>query len=277
MTPPEPSSLISQPSSVLWTDSHCHLAMEDFDADRAEVAARAEAQRVYRLVVVGTHPGDWAACAGLARNPHSRATAGLHPHEASRWGSACAASLAQALRDTSVAAVGEIGLDYHYDFSPRESQRAAFSAQLRLAAQEGLPVVVHSREAFEDTVALLRPFAPNLEGVIHCFTYGPKEAEAFLKLGMHLSFSGIVTFPKAPLIREAALLTPWDKLMVETDAPYLAPVPHRGKRCEPAHAAVVGRFIAALKGLGEAEAAEITSANAGRLFWVRRESGAGSR
>jgi len=271
------SSRDPQPASLQWTDSHCHLAMEAFDADRAEVAQRAETQGVARLVVVGTHPGDWAACADLARTPNRRATAGLHPHEASHWDRACAAALSRVFQETSAAAVGEIGLDYHYDLSPRETQRVAFSAQLALAAEEGLPVVVHSRDAFEDTVELIRPFSPTLIGVIHCFTYGPREAEAFLKLGMHLSFSGIVTFPSAPLIREAALLTPWERLLVETDAPYLAPVPHRGKRCEPWHAAVVGRFVAGLKGLGEAEAAKITSQNAARLFGWDREQGAGSR
>lgn len=253
--------------------------MEAFDADRTEVAQRAKALGVVRLVVVGTHPGDWAACADLASTPNRRATAGLHPHEASQWDRACEASLSRALREPSVAAVGEIGLDYHYDLSPREIQRTAFSAQLAMAADLGLPVVVHSRNAFEDTVDLLRPFSPALKGIIHCFTYGPREAEAFLNLGMHLSFSGIVTFPSAPLIREAVLLTPWEGLLVETDAPYLAPVPHRGKRCEPWHAAVVGRFVAALKGLGEAEAAEITSSNAARLFgWEKkREQGGGIR
>jgi len=284
MTPPDPTSLSPQlstidphPPSLRWTDSHCHLAMESFDADRTEVAERAGALGVTRLVVVGTHPGDWAACANLARTPDRRATAGLHPHEASRWGRACEAALSSALRETAVAAVGEIGLDYHYDLSPRETQRAAFSAQLALASEKGLPVVVHSRDAFKDTVALLTPFVPALNGVIHCFTYGPREAEAFLELGMHLSFSGIVTFPSAPLIREAALLTPWARLLVETDAPYLAPVPHRGKRCEPWHAAVVGRFVAELKGVEEAEAAGMTNGNAARLFGWDREQGAGSR
>lgn len=263
---PQPSTLNSQLSTVLWTDSHCHLAMNEFDSDRAEVEARAQAAGVFRLLVVGTHPEDWAACAGLARRSDRLATAGLHPHEASRWDVPCRSTLIQALDDPAVAAVGEIGLDYHYDLAPRNIQRAAFEAQLTLAANRALPVVVHSREAFEDTVAHLKPFAPDLRGVIHCFTYGPREAEVFLELGLLLSFSGIVTFPKAPLVREAALLMPWERLLVETDAPYLAPVPHRGKRCEPSHAAVVGRFMAALKGLGEREAAQITNENAARLF-----------
>ncbi len=279
MTPLDPSSLIPHPSTVPWTDSHCHLAMKEFDSDRAETEARAEAAGVSRMVVVGTHPEDWAACAELARRPDRRATAGLHPHEASRWDAPCRSALVRALEDPAVAAVGEIGLDYHYDLAPRGIQRAVFEAQIAMAAERALPVVVHSREAFDDTVALLKPFAPDLKGVIHCFTYGPGEAEVLLELGLHLSFSGIVTFPKAPLVREAALITPWDRLLVETDAPYLAPAPHRGKRCEPAHAAVAGRFIAGLKGMEEAEAARITSANAARLFgWDRnRKQGEGSR
>lgn len=262
-----PLSPISSDSSIpQWTDSHCHLAMADFDGDRAEVGQRAESAGVGRLVVVGTTPEDWGACAELAREPRRRSTAGLHPHEASRWSASVAAALAGALDDRAVAAVGEIGLDYHYDLSPREAQLEAFAAQLAMAAERDMPVVVHSREAFQDTVDLMRPFVPHLRGIIHCFTYGPSEAEAFLAMGLHLSFSGIVTFPKAPLIREAALLTPWSRLLVETDAPYLAPIPFRGKRCEPAHVAVVGRFIASLKGVTELEAARITSGNAGRLF-----------
>ena len=129
-----------------------------------------------------------------------------------------------------------------------------------------MPLVVHSREAFEDTAAILREALPTLKGVIHCFTYGPREAEAFLELGLLLSFSGIVTFPKAPSIRQAAALTPLNRLLTETDAPYLAPVPHRGKRCEPAHAAAVGRFLADLRGVEEAEMASKTTMNASNLF-----------
>ena len=256
----------SQPLTVPWADSHCHLAMSDFDGDRAQTEARAEEAGVFRMVVVGTTPEDWAPAAALARLPSRRCTAGLHPHEAARWDEACRRGLRLALAEQAIGAVGEIGLDYHYDLSPRDIQRKVFEAQLGLAAELALPVVVHSREAFTDTVDLLAAFLPGLKGVIHCFTYGPAEAETFLELGLHLSYSGIVTFPKAPLIREAALLTPWDRLLVETDAPYLAPVPHRGKRCEPAHAAITGRFVASLKGAEEEEAARRTSANAAQLF-----------
>ncbi len=259
----------------MWTDSHCHLAMPDFDGDRAGAEERAQEAGVFRMVVVGTTPEDWAPASALARLPGRRCTAGLHPHEAARWDEECRSGLRLALSEPAIGAVGELGLDYHYDLSPRDVQRKVFEAQLGLAAELALPVVIHSREAFADTVDLLAAFLPGLRGVIHCFTYGPAEAEAFLELGFHLSFSGIITFPKAPLIREAALLTPWDRLLVETDAPYLAPVPHRGKRCEPAHVALVGRFLATLKGVSEMEAAHATSENAARLF--RWEQGAGSR
>jgi TatD DNase family protein len=250
----------------VWTDSHNHLAMGEFSPDREAVLTRAAEAGVKRMVVVGTCPEDWAPAAGFASRPGFRATAGLHPHEASRWTADLESRLAEALGRPGVTAVGETGLDYHYDLSPREIQREAFARQVHMAAERRLPLVIHSREAFEDTAAILREAQPGLTGVIHCFTYGPHEAQAFLEMGLHLSFSGIVTFPKAPLIREAALLTPMDRLLTETDAPYLAPVPHRGKRCEPAHAAVVGRFLADLRGVEEAEMAQQTVQNASHLF-----------
>ncbi|MGA9750993.1 MAG: TatD family hydrolase [Acidobacteriota bacterium] len=251
---------------AFWTDSHCHLAMEEFDADRSTVLERAEEARVRRMLAVGTTPEDWPACAALADGKRLWATAGLHPHEASRWDAAVAKALGEALSRRWVVAVGEIGLDYHYDLSPRAVQRAAFEAQVARAVERGLPVVVHSRKAFEDTVAVLRGAGAALAGVIHCFTYGPREAEILLGLGLHLSFSGIATFPRAPEIREAAALTPSDRMLVETDAPYLAPVPYRGKRCEPAHVADVGRHLAGHLGLDVLEFARLTSDNAARLF-----------
>ena len=261
----------SQLPAQLWTDSHCHLAMEEFAADREEAVARAVAAGVGRFVVVGTNPEDWETAASWAPRPNFRATAGLHPHEASRWSADLRGALIAALGRPGVSAVGEIGLDYHYDLSPREAQRAAFEAQAEAALERGLPVVVHSREAFEDTRDILASAGGKLSGVLHCFTYGAKEAEAFLALGFHLSFSGILTFPKAPLLREAALRAPLDRLLVETDAPYLAPVPYRGRRCEPAHVVEVGRFLARLLGRPEDEVAGATSANAAALFGFGRE------
>ena len=251
--------------AALWTDSHNHLAMDAFDSDREETVARASDAGVRRMLVVGTNPEDWGPSAALALKHGFRSSAGLHPHEASRWDLQIQEALELALARDSAAAVGETGLDYHYDLSPREAQRSAFAAQLRIAAQKGLPVVVHSRSAFEDTFALLREHAP-LKGVMHCFAYGPREAEAFLGMGLCLSFSGIATFPKAPEIRDASKATPADRILIETDAPYLAPVPHRGRRCEPAHAASVGRFLAQHLGVPEEGFARRTSENAARLF-----------
>ncbi len=258
--------LSGTPQRPSWTDSHCHLAMEDFEADRESVVARAREAGVERMVVVGTLPGDWEQAASWALRPGFRATAGLHPHEASRWDASAPARLREALGRPGVTAVGEMGLDYHYDHSPREVQRLVFEQQVEIALEAGLPVVVHSREAFEDTLSILGQAGPGLRGVIHCFTYGPREAEAFLAVGLHLSFSGILTFPKAPLVQEAARLAPLERTLVETDAPYLAPVPHRGKRCEPAHVADVGRCLARLKGIAEDEAALATWENTAALF-----------
>lgn len=252
--------------AFLWTDSHCHLAMEDFDADREQAVERARTAGVARMVVVGTNPEDWEAASAWAARPGFRATAGLHPHEASRWNAELRVRLLRALDRPGVTAVGEIGLDYHYDLSPREAQRAAFEGQVEAALERGLPVVVHSREAFEDTRDILAAAGGGLRGVLHCFTYGAREAEAFLALGFHLSFSGILTFPKAPLLREAALKVPLDRLLVETDAPYLAPVPFRGKRCEPAHVAEVGKYLAGLLNRPEEEVARATTRNASALF-----------
>ena len=249
-----------------WTDSHNHLVMEPFDPDREEVVERALEAGVRRMLVVGTNPEDWESAAALAARRGFRSTAGLHPHEASRWNPALSEALARALENPAVSALGEIGLDYHYDFSPKKAQQEAFCAQVGMACDRALPVVVHSREAFEDTLAILREHAPRSKGVLHCFTYGPEEAEAFLGLGFSVSLSGIATFPKAPGLREAAKIVPLDRLLVETDAPYLAPVPFRGRRCEPAHVAILGRYLAEFLGVPEAEFARRTSENAAALF-----------
>ena len=250
---------------AFWTDSHCHLAMEDFRGDMEAVVDRAASAGVARMLVVGTTPSDWERCAQIASASGFRSTAGLHPHEASSASEELYELLGAALDRPAVAALGEIGLDYHYDLSPRDVQIAAFERQMEMAKASGLPVVIHSRSAFEDTCAVLRA-SGNPRGVMHCFTYSRKEAEAFLEMGLLISFSGIITFPKAEEIRDAARVVPPDKIMVETDAPYLAPVPHRGRRCEPAHVAVTGRFLADLLKIPTGEFQAATSANSARLL-----------
>ncbi len=250
----------------LWTDSHCHLAMADFDGDRAGAIERAKAFGVKRLVSVGTNPGDWDEAAALANGDDIVATAGLHPHEASKWNGDVAASLASALGRPSVRAVGEIGLDFHYDISPREVQIEAFAAQLAIAQERGLPPVIHSREAFDKTVDVLRGLRWSAPGIIHCFTYGEDKVKPFLDLGFTISVSGIVTFPRAEELRSAVKCVPIGRLLVETDSPYLAPVPFRGKRCEPAHVARVGEFLAGCLQIAPEELALATSSNAAKLF-----------
>lgn len=252
--------------TIFWTDSHCHLAMADFDADRLDAISRAKAAGVKRLVSVGTNPEDWEAAAALASEENIVATAGLHPHEASRWNQTAASELSAALGRPGVRAVGEIGLDFHYDLSPRQIQIETFAAQLAMAQERGLPPVIHSREAFAETVDVLRGQRWSAAGIIHCFTYDAEKVRPFLDMGFCISISGIVTFPKADELREAALLVPLDRLLIETDSPYLAPVPFRGKRCEPAHVAKTGEFLAAFLKVDLGELARATSTNAARLF-----------
>jgi TatD DNase family protein len=190
------------------------------------------------------------------------ATVGVHPHDAKDG----LGGIEELLAEPEVVAVGECGLDYHYDHSPREVQREVFAAQIALARSHRLALVIHTREAWDDTFAVLESAGVPERTVFHCFSGGPEEAERCLALGAHLSFSGIVTFPSADDLRAAAVACPLDRLLVETDAPYLAPVPHRGKRNRPAHVAVVGAAVAATKGLAPEVVAEATWANASHVY-----------
>jgi TatD DNase family protein len=195
------------------------------------------------------------------------ATVGLHPHEADRKVAWLEPMLRRMLEaGAPVVAVGECGLDYHYDHAPRAAQRTAFEAQAELAARLGLALVVHTREALDDTVAILEAAGPPPRTVVHCFTGGPDDARRLVELGCSLSFSGIVTFRNAAEVRQAAQACPLDRILVETDAPFLAPVPHRGKPNEPAWVAVVGEALAALRGLAPEAFAEATTENARRLY-----------
>jgi TatD DNase family protein len=243
---------------VAWTDSHCH-------AD-ASALAPARAAGVTRLIVVGTDAATSAAAVAMAGDHDGVwATVGLHPHDASQ-GVDTVVGLLGAAR---VVAVGECGLDYHYDHSPRPAQRDAFAAQVALAHARGLPLVVHTREAWDDTFAILAAGAVPEATVFHCFTGGPAEARRALDLGAHLSFSGIVTFKGAGEVRAAAALCPLDRLLVETDSPYLAPVPHRGQPNQPAWVPLVGAAVAGARGVAVAEVEAATWANAERVFGLR--------
>jgi TatD DNase family protein len=252
-------------------DTHCHLDNEQFAADQDQVIARALEAGVDTMVAIGTGDGppDLEAGVRLAeRHSCILATVGVHPHDASKIDAEVYAQLAALLRHPKVIALGEIGLDYHYDHSPREVQREAFIEQMRMAREARKPIVIHTREAWEDTLALIEEhWAPSgLPGIMHCFSGGPEEAERSLKLGFYLSFGGIVTFPKATNIQEAARMAPGDRILVETDAPYLAPVPHRGKRNEPAFVMETTKKVAALRGESLESIAQTTTANFRRLM-----------
>jgi TatD DNase family protein len=254
----------------MLVDSHAHL--DDY-ADREEVIARARAAGVAHVVLVG----QWREGAGmsgalgairLARTDPSffSATAGIHPHDAARATEADFAELRRICEGPDVVAVGEAGLDFHYDHSPRDVQGSVFVRQIRLARELRKPLVVHTREADVETAEILgRELGPE-GGVIHCFTSDWAAAERYLALGMYLSFSGVLTFRNAEAVRDAARRAPLDRMLVETDCPFLAPVPHRGKRNEPAYVALTAQALAGLRGLPADELARVTTENARKIL-----------
>ncbi|HZU71428.1 MAG TPA: TatD family hydrolase [Acidimicrobiales bacterium] len=250
---------------VRWTDSHCHLQE---DPDPAATLAAAGRAGVERVVCVGTDR-EWserALALAASLGPGVWATVGLHPHEASRGVETVADLIGAPDRPAALVAVGECGLDYHYDHSPRPAQREAFAAQVGLAVRHGLALVVHSRSAWDDTFDILGSEGPPERLVLHCFTGGPGEARRALDLGAYLSFSGIVTFPAAEEIRRAAALCPPGRLMVETDSPFLAPVPHRGRPNQPAWVPAVGAGVAAARSEPVEAVAEASWRSAATVF-----------
>ncbi|HJQ33206.1 MAG TPA: TatD family hydrolase [Pyrinomonadaceae bacterium] len=259
----------------MFVDSHAHIDGEAFDADRDEVVARAREAGVRAILNVGTgdpHGGELERGVAVAeRYEGVYAAAGVHPHDARLYDEAAERRLLDILQGGGrVVALGEIGLDFHYDHSPREVQREVFARQLRLAKELSLPVIIHSREADEETVEILRreyAEAPR-GGVMHCFGGGMRMAEGVLELGFHISFAGNVTFKKAENLREVARIVPAERLLVETDCPFMAPVPLRGRRNEPAFVVETARFVADLRGVGSEELGRTTTANFSRLFGV---------
>ena len=251
-------------------DSHCHLDGTRFDADREQVIERALAAGVTRLLAIGTGDGppDLEAAVRLAdRYPFVYATVGVHPHEASRVAEDTYARLRDLAALPKVVAFGEIGLDYHYDFAPADVQQHVFRAQLSLAREVDLPVVIHTREADNDTVRMLREEGGGrMRGVLHCFTGGPSLARAGLDLGFYISLSGIITFPKADELRETVRAVPLDRVLIETDSPFLAPVPYRGKRNEPAYVARVAEALGELHGITADDVRRRSAANFHALF-----------
>ncbi|MHB1762792.1 MAG: TatD family hydrolase [Acidimicrobiales bacterium] len=272
-----------------WFDSHCHL-QDAYVEGRNEVAVEASEARdagVSGLVCAGTNPTTSRQAVALARDLSDGvrrgswtgneafgawATVGLHPHDASDGVDETAALIGGEVEANPgvVVGVGECGLDYHYDHSARPMQRSAFAVQVGLAKRHGLALVVHTREAWDDTLDILRAEGPPERTVIHCFTGGPEEARRCLDLGAYLSFSGIVTFGNASQVREAAVVCPSDRLLVETDSPFLAPVPYRGKANRPALVGIVGEAVASLRGVAAHELARSSTKAAAAAFALGR-------
>ncbi|HXA52270.1 MAG TPA: TatD family hydrolase [Candidatus Acidoferrum sp.] len=238
-------------------DSHCHVNDPKFDEDRDAVLERALAAGVDTMVVID-------APEFAERHPFLFATLGVHPHEASNATEETFARIRDLAQHPKVVAIGEIGLDYHYDFSPRDVQRRVFDRQLEIAAEFHKPVVIHTREAWDDTLAQM-PSLP-YGGIMHCFTGTVEQASQAVERGFHLGFGGVLTFPKAEELRAAARQTPDDRLLIETDCPYLAPVPHRGKRNEPAFVVETARRLAEVRGTSLEAIAALTTSNFQKLM-----------
>jgi TatD DNase family protein len=253
----------------MFVDSHCHLNYEGLVEDQAGVLERARRAGVSTMLNISTRAAEWDEIIGLAeRETDVWASVGIHPHDADSHVEIETQALADKAKHPRVIAIGESGLDYYYDRSDRERQRTSFRNHIAAARQTGLPLIVHTREAEDDTAAILgeEMGKGRFTGVIHCFTASADFARKALDLGLFISISGIVTFKNARDLQETASKLPIDRLLIETDSPFLAPVPHRGKPCEPAYVADTARFLAALRGEAVEALAAATSANFRTLF-----------
>lgn len=250
-------------------DSHCHLDFPDFAAERDAIVARAVAAGVRRMITICTHVGKFPQAAAVAEAyDNVWCTVGTHPHNAHLEPDTAVETLVALSQHPRCVGIGEAGLDYHYDRSPRDVAERVFRTHCAAARATGLPLVIHTREADADTARILREEMEQgaFRALLHCFTASRDLAETALELGLSISFSGVVTFKNSQDLRDIARDVPLDRILVETDAPYLAPVPHRGKRNEPAFTAHTARVLADVKGVSEADFAAATTANVLRLF-----------
>ena len=248
-------------------DSHCHLDDPRFADDLDAVLDRAAAAGVTRILTIGTGDGPPEIDRAVRIAERYRqvfASIGVHPHDAAKVIPPTYDDLRSLAANPKVIAFGEIGLDYHYDFSPREIQREVFIEQLKLARDLSLPITIHTREAWDDTISILKAHWKG-EGVMHCFTGDPSQAQQALAMGLHLPYGGVLTFKTAEHVRESARITPDDRLLIETDAPYLAPLPYRGKRNEPSMMVETLRKLAEVRGATPEAVAALTTANFERL------------
>lgn len=258
---------------MMFADSHCHLNYKGLCEQQPEILARARGRGVSAMLNISTRESEWDAVIGTAeREPDVWATVGIHPHEADQHPDVGTARLVERAAHPRVVGIGESGLDYYYDHSDRDRQRASFRAHIAAARETGLPIVVHTRDAEEDTAEILREEMGKgaYPGVIHCFTASGAFADIALELGLYISISGIVTFKNAKDLQETAARLPIERLLIETDAPFLAPVPHRGKTGEPAFVADTAAFLAKLRGEELAVLAQMTATNFHTLFGKTR-------
>jgi len=254
---------------VIVVDSHCHLDFPDFDEDRDQVVERAEAAGVETMVTISTRVKRFSQIEALTKRYDCVfSSIGTHPHNAAEEPDVTTADLVSIAARPKMVAIGEAGLDYHYDTAPREAQRASFLRHIAAARETQLPLVIHAREADDDIAAILTEEMGKgaFPAILHCFSSGRELAEAGVRLGLHVSFSGILTFKRSDELRAIAAAVPLDRLLVETDAPYLAPVPHRGRRNEPAHVVETAKVLAEAKGIGVDALAAATTDNFYRLF-----------
>lgn len=255
-------------------DTHCHLNHERLSDDVYGCLERAKASGVEQVVVVGYDRKSSEEAAALAEKFPSQvyAALGVHPHDAKHWDVDALNWMRDAVLHPSVVAIGEIGLDFHYDFSPRADQFAAFRAQMRLASETSLPVILHCREAYAETLEVLaEPEFANVRGVMHCWAGNVEQAKQTVALGYYLGIGGALTFKNAEEVRQSALAVPLSSLLLETDAPYLAPVPFRGKRNEPAYTRLVAEKLGEIRRLSRQEVADITTQNARNCFPKMRD------
>ena len=253
----------------MFVDSHCHLNYKGLVENQEAVIERAKAAGVSAMLNISTRESEWdAIIATAAKAPNIWASIGIHPHEADGHADVDTEKLVAKAAHHKVIAIGETGLDFFYDHSDRDQQRASFRAHIAAARETQLPLIVHTRDADDDSAAILTEEMGKgvYPGVIHCFTASREFAETALNLGLFISLSGIVTFKNAKDLQEIAPLIPEDRLLIETDSPFLAPVPHRGKVCEPAYVANTAQFLADLRGVSLASLAETTTDNFYRLF-----------
>ena len=253
----------------MLVDSHAHVDDERFDADRDAVLERATVAGIELIINIGADMASSARSIALAEKySQIYAAVGMHPHDAKDMQEQDYNQLLRWASHPKVVAIGEIGLDYHYDLSPRPVQKEVFLRQLDIVRQTGKPFIIHEREAHADTFEIVRTVAQGLEGVFHCFSGSVETAREYLKLGFYISVAGPVTFPKSAKTKEVARYVPLDRLLVETDSPYLTPQAFRGRRNEPAHVRLVAEEIAALRNLSLTELALATTQNARRLFGI---------